>query len=536
MLKKSFSTCLQTLALMKNSTPTSKKSETVEQIAPTRKVRRVAKKKSPSVAPADKISEVSVNNSTAMADQALSASPNTPLKPTSTPKKQKGAAPKRKKTAVKKGKNTGKADSPAKRRKVQEGSLQPLGEHLVLPQNSLDVEIPVRAKKQCSKLKKSKSAKVDGEETVEVPQLQKLPSANCKGKRMENRKGKGKKRNMKNAYSNIVNSLPQEIKSKIDWSKENLDEMCCGLIPPHECKPGLVLKWIRRVSENEVSNIHNEMLNIKLKEKSLKRKLCLAFEDYEAKDSSMPSQKSETSSKFDSERYSSKNHDSSNRIVNFNATRGEINSACSKTSSNTKASPNLVRIPLALEKDRTVSTRADATDSVDFNQKEPKVVSIVPAKSIIIRFDPVPSPQDAEIEVRCRRNLNKDKRIADIEIEALDDKPVKDTKVANKSSKLPNEALYSANMFSSICEDDDKKSLNFNWGDNGEMQDLNGGPVSYLKPENDAKSINLDQSNISQMMESQDCADFYIDKPLLQASAENHKNYPIGGTSLLNQF
>lgn len=87
---------------MKNSTPTSKKSETIDQIAPTRKVRRVAKKKSTSVAPPDKNSEVSVNNSTAMADQALSASQNTPQKAVETPKKRKGAAPKRKKTTAKK--------------------------------------------------------------------------------------------------------------------------------------------------------------------------------------------------------------------------------------------------------------------------------------------------------------------------------------------------------------------------------------------------------------------------------------------------
>lgn len=278
------------------------------------------------------------------------------------------------------------------------------------------------------------------------------------------------------------------------------------------------------------------MLNIKLKEKNLKRKLCLAFEDYEAKDSSIPSHKSEISSKFDSERYSSKNLDSSNKIVNFNATRGEINSACSKTSSNTKASPNLVRIPLALEKDRTVSTRADVSESIDFTQKVPKVVSIVPAKSITLRFDPAPMPKAPEIEVKCRRNLNRDKKMAEIEVEAFDERAVKDTKLANRSSKLPNEALYSANMFSSICDDDDKRSDNFNWEDNGEMQDLNGGPTSYLKPDHDAKSINLDQSNISQMMESQDCNDFYLDKPLLQASADNHKSYHLGGPSILNQF
>lgn len=53
-----------------------------------------------------------------------------------------------------------------------------------------------------------------------VPQL---PSPRGKGSSQQ--KEKGKRRGMRNPYRKIINQLPQEIKEKLDWSKENIDDM-----------------------------------------------------------------------------------------------------------------------------------------------------------------------------------------------------------------------------------------------------------------------------------------------------------------------
>lgn len=211
---------------MKNSTPMSSETETLGQIVPVRKVRRVAKKTTASVASPAKNLEVSADNSTGMADQTPNSLQITPEKAVRTPKKAKKAAPKRKKSTSKKQNNTNKGGSPAKRRKVKEESIEPLGEHYLQSENSKLAEIPVTPKKAPSKLKKSRSVKVKEGCPVDVPQLQKLPSAMSNGGGAESRKSKGKKRNIKNSYYKIIHTLPLEVKSKIDWSKENIDEMC----------------------------------------------------------------------------------------------------------------------------------------------------------------------------------------------------------------------------------------------------------------------------------------------------------------------
>ncbi len=63
-------------------------------------------------------------------------------------------------------------------------------------------------------------------------------------------------------------------------------------------------------------------------------------------------------------------------------------------------------------------------------------------------------------------------------------------------------------------------------------------PSNYLKPEGQSgKYINLEQSNISHMMESAEvCGDFDMSKPLLSITNEQARNYQMGGNSILNQF
>jgi hypothetical protein len=53
----------------------------------------------------------------------------------------------------------------------------------------------------------------------------------------------------------------------------------------------------------------------------------------------------------------------------------------------------------------------------------------------------------------------------------------------------------------------------------------------------EGKLLNLDQSNISQMIESVDeCRDFYMHDQLMPNSNYQMKSYHLGGVSLLSQF
>jgi hypothetical protein len=111
------------------------------------------------------------------------------------------------------------------------------------------------------------------------------------------------------------------------------------------------MRWIRKVSQNELKIINDEILNVRLNYQKLKRSERFSMESLEARGISVNSQRSETSSKLDTERcVAIKSRDTPNKIINYNIVLAEDNSACSKTSSNTKPSPNLVRIPLDYNK------------------------------------------------------------------------------------------------------------------------------------------------------------------------------------------
>lgn len=203
----------------------------------------------------------------------------------------------------------------------------------------------------------------------------------------------------KNPYFGIIDTLPKEIQGKIDWKKENLEDMFKTLTPPNEYKPGLVLKWLKRVSENEIKNIHAEMVSIRVSERSLKTKLFQTFENCEPLTFSNHSQRSEESTRNTRKKkletpLKKKN---SNKIINFNGLSGENNSACSKTSSNTKASPNVVRI--------TTEPQNQNLKNKDFFQghlgKVPSIVSVDPGKTIVLKFEkPKVVKKEPKIEVK----------------------------------------------------------------------------------------------------------------------------------------
>lgn len=324
--------------------------------------------------------------------------------------------------------------------------------------------------------------------------------------------------------------MPQEIKDKLDASKENLDDMCKTLTLPDDHKPGLVLKWMRKVSQNEIGKVHDEIFNFRLAEKKLKRLERYSMESLEVRGVSMSSQRSEIGSKGDSERYTAvKSRDTNNKVINYSGALGENNSACSKTSSNTKATPNLVRIPLSLEKGKSCETKCETPSLPYYMTKTPKIVSVEPAKSIVLKFNNVSDePKQKPKPLKCKRNILVNMKDQDIVIENLDPERVVH-KPHNFTNKQLNENENSIHIFSVGGANQDQESVNFNWSVNLESHDLNL-PDQYMKEEPmGAKFCNVSQSNISQIMESvDDCGDFCFHKQMLPGQNDPLKHFNIG--------
>ena len=202
-------------------------------------------------------------------------------------------------------------------------------------------------------------------------------------------KGKVKRRNLKSPHHRIINQLPKEIREKLDSSKENVSDMCKTLTLPKDYKSEHVIRWMRKVSQNELKLIHDEIFKIRMNEKKLKRSERFSMDNLESKGISMYSQRSETSSKMNSERCTiNRSRDTPNRIINYNAVLAEDNSACSKTSSNTKKGPNLVRIPLRLDENKVDLVKKEVkVEPFKYLKQQAKLVSVVPGKNILIKFE-----------------------------------------------------------------------------------------------------------------------------------------------------
>lgn len=247
----------------------------------------------------------------------------------------------------------------------------------------------------------------------------------------------------------------------------------------------------------------------------------------------MNSQKSETSSKVDSERYVAiRSRDTPNKIINYSATVIEGNSACSKTSSNTKPAPNLVRIPLELKQKSENRMKTDQPEEPLNLKFEPRIVSIIPGKRIVVKFEtPSKTEKDDEQIIKWKRNILRNQNFQDIAVEDLESKGIsKDI----SPPRLPNDVDNSIHAFLSIGWHHEPDLINFHWPVNWESQNDD---ENYLKV--DHKYWDLGHSNISQMIESVEGSwDYYnLNKPLMSNNNDIIKAYNIGGNSLiLNHF
>lgn len=325
-----------------------------------------------------------------------------------------------------------------------------------------------------------------------------------------------KKRNKKSQYAKVLDQLPQEIKDKLDKSKENVDDMWKTLTLPANYKPSNVLKWMKKVSQNELKIIYEEIFKIRVVERKLKLEEQLSFESIDDKEISSNSQKSKSNSKEDSERFVSiRSRDTPNRIVNYNPNITEGNSAWSKTSSNTKRGWNLVRIPLEPIK-QVDKMKTDQNDIPIYLRCEPKIVSIEPGKSILIKFEKPEAVVKTDSEsLKWKRNILKTHKSQDIAVENLS----KNSQKENIISLLQDVEDQSIHAFSSICWHNEPE-LNY---ESHSVED------NYIKEDENYEY--LQQPNIHQLIDSEDeCSDLYIDKSF------NYNINPIKGFEYANQL
>jgi len=292
------------------------------------------------------------------------------------------------------------------------------------------------------------------------------------------------------------------------------------------------------VSENEIRNIHAEMASLRINEKALRRKLFASFDNSESLSLSNQSQNSDVSFRNTKTRLveTPLKPKRSSKTNNFGGINGESNSACSKTTSNTKASPNMVRISMKPKK-LNMNVQSHVENHLG---KIPSIVSIDPGKTIILRFEaPKIVVNEPKLDVKCKKNIFKEEILPEQNMQNLNSiKGVKLEKDIKESMDAPNKphSIYNMDMFPSIGDYPPQESLNLRWDMDSMNQEVPQAS-NYLKPEVHEKFINLEQSNISQIMESvEGCGDFYLNKPLLSISNEQMKSYQMGGTSILNQF
>lgn len=132
-----------------------------------------------------------------------------------------------------------------------------------------------------------------------------------------------------------------------------------------------------------------------------------------------------------------------------------------------------------------------------------------------------------------------DKKAQDIIIENLDERPCKDMKPSSYLLKNPNLVEHSIHVFSSVGGDQRNELLDFNWASHNESHDLDGEGDNYMKQVvNGPKFMNLDQSSISQIIDSdEEYGGYYLQKQLLPTRNDPMKSFNMGGPSLImSQF
>ena len=207
---------------MKNSQEKPKEVVILKKVKKNDKTRRfTAKTKSVSETPLNlekKFPSISTND---VEQNAMAISKNNPED--ASKKRVKKQANKRKRTAVKVKKNS---VSPKKRIKISEGGEEAEKQTSNSKAANKKEKIPAVISPQKPRIAKGARKKAQSRARATSPLLAVDNNiSNNKETGRNTRKEKGRKKASKNPYYNVVDTLPMEISSKIDWNKNKLEEM-----------------------------------------------------------------------------------------------------------------------------------------------------------------------------------------------------------------------------------------------------------------------------------------------------------------------
>jgi hypothetical protein len=210
---------------MKSSKNTAKSQGELKPSTPKTKIRRFTKKKSSSPVMEDASMELDEHTSAKDVVQTDNGKNNATKNKTKAVLVNESTKNKRKKSVTKPLLNQNNTISPLKRQKVADEASNVLEELIVTPVKKLSAEKSVKRQKSVCSIRKRKSMANDENVKLGSPKVKKQIPSISKDSEGFNRREKDKKRDIKNSYYKIINTLPQEVKSRIDWSKENLNDM-----------------------------------------------------------------------------------------------------------------------------------------------------------------------------------------------------------------------------------------------------------------------------------------------------------------------
>ena len=117
-------------------------------------------------------------------------------------------------------------------------------------------------RKRSPSLKQRNQSEVKKLDLKVISQNDESPRKSERGK-SKSQKEKPVLKNTRNPYIKILDQLPKEILSKIDSTKENINDICRTITLPDDYRPERVIRWIKKVSLNELRIIKDEIYKIR---------------------------------------------------------------------------------------------------------------------------------------------------------------------------------------------------------------------------------------------------------------------------------
>lgn len=121
--------------------------------------------------------------------------------------------------------NSSSANSPTKRQKISDNANDIVNEKVIPSQAASLTLKPLKTKKTSVPSKKVPAKNKKEASTADTIRSSKTGGVSSHVINVSTEKAKSKRKSSKNPYLKIMNQLPQEIREKLDWGKENLNDI-----------------------------------------------------------------------------------------------------------------------------------------------------------------------------------------------------------------------------------------------------------------------------------------------------------------------